>query len=76
VHDLVRHWLLWTIAGGVPQSLGIMGEAQPWFGAACMGLARGDAMRQLLNQMSAGWVAGDGASWLSEFAGSSYEATS
>jgi NTE family protein len=48
----------------------------PWFGAACMGLARGDAMRQLLNQMSAGWVAGDGASWLSEFAGSSYEATS
>src|ERR1700746_3412582 len=28
----------------------------PWFGGAGMGLARGDAMRQLLNQMSAGFA--------------------
>jgi NTE family protein len=34
----------------------------PWFGAAGMGLARGDAMRQLLNQMSAGFAMASGAS--------------
>jgi NTE family protein len=35
----------------------------PWFGAgdACMGLARGDVMRQLLNQMSAGFAMASGA---------------
>jgi NTE family protein len=36
----------------------------PWFGAACMGLARGDVMRQLLNQMSAGFAMASGASGL------------
>jgi NTE family protein len=35
----------------------------PWSGAgnACIGLARGDAMRQLLNQMSAGFAMASGA---------------
>jgi NTE family protein len=35
----------------------------PWSGAgdACIGLARGDAMRQLLNQMSAGFAVASGA---------------
>jgi NTE family protein len=35
----------------------------PWAGAgnACIGLARGDAMRQLLNQMSAGFAMASGA---------------
>jgi NTE family protein len=35
----------------------------PWFGAGntCIGLARGDAMRQLLNQMSAGFAVASGA---------------
>jgi NTE family protein len=35
----------------------------PWSGAgnACIGLARGDAMRQLLNQMSAGFAVANGA---------------
>jgi NTE family protein len=35
----------------------------PWSGAgnACIGLARGDAMRQLLNQMSAGFAMANGA---------------
>ena len=28
MHDLGRNRVLWTISGGVPRSLGIIGEAQ------------------------------------------------